>query len=217
MNETLKKELERIDQLSIEDKVKEINELKKGIKKISPFVKEPVDCVIWVKSDEVVANEYNPNHVAPPEMELLHTSIKEDGYTQPIVVYQHDGKYEVVDGFHRNRVGKEYKDINERIKGYLPVVVINEDVADKGQRIASTIRHNRARGKHQVEAMSDIVLDLRKRNWSNEKIAKKLGMDVDEVLRLAQITGLAEMFADKDFNEAWECDLEEEELINEDE
>lgn len=217
MNETLKKELERIDQLSIEDKVKEINELKKGIKKISPFVKEPVDCVIWVKSDEVVANEYNPNHVAPPEMELLHTSIKEDGYTQPIVVYQHDGKYEVVDGFHRNRVGKEYKDINERIKGYLPVVVINEDVADKGQRIASTIRHNRARGKHQVEAMSDIVLDLRKRNWSNEKIAKKLGMDADEVLRLAQITGLAEMFADKDFNEAWECDLEEEELINEDE
>lgn len=217
MNETLKKELERIDQLPVEDKVKEINELKKGIKKISPFVKEPVDCVIWVKSDEVVANEYNPNHVAPPEMELLHTSIKEDGYTQPIVVYQHDGKYEVVDGFHRNRVGKEYKDINERIKGYLPVVVINEDVADKGQRIASTIRHNRARGKHQVEAMSDIVLDLRKRNWSNEKIAKKLGMDADEVLRLAQITGLAEMFADKDFNEAWECDLEEEELINEDE
>lgn len=217
MNETLKKELERIYQLPIEDKVKEINELKKGIKKISPFVKEPVDCVIWVKSDEVVANEYNPNHVAPPEMELLHTSIKEDGYTQPIVVYQHDGKYEVVDGFHRNRVGKEYKDINERIKGYLPVVVINEDVADKGQRIASTIRHNRARGKHQVEAMSDIVLDLRKRNWSNEKIAKKLGMDADEVLRLAQITGLAEMFADKDFNEAWECDLEEEELINEDE
>lgn len=217
MNETLKKELERIDQLPIEDKVKEINELKKGIKKISPFVKEPVDCVIWVKSDEVVANEYNPNHVAPPEMELLHTSIKEDGYTQPIVVYQHDGKYEVVDGFHRNRVGKEYKDINERIKGYLPVVVINEDVADKGQRIASTIRHNRARGKHQVEAMSDIVLDLRKRNWSNEKIAKKLGMDADEVLRLAQITRLAEMFADKDFNEAWECDLEEEELINEDE
>lgn len=217
MNETLKKELERIEQLPIEDKVKEINELKKGIKKISPFTKEPVDCVIWVKSDEVVANEYNPNHVAPPEMELLHTSIKEDGYTQPIVVYQHDGKYEVVDGFHRNRVGKEYKDINERIKGYLPVVVINEDVADKGQRIASTIRHNRARGKHQVEAMSDIVLDLRKRNWSNEKIAKKLGMDADEVLRLAQITGLAEMFADKDFNEAWECDLEEEELINEDE
>lgn len=217
MNETLKKELERIDQLPIEDKVKEINELKKGIKKISPFVKEPVDCVIWVKSDEVVANEYNPNHVAPPEMELLHTSIKEDGYTQPIVVYQHDGKYEVVDGFHRNRVGKEYKDINERIKGYLPDVVINEDVADKGQRIASTIRHNRARGKHQVEAMSDIVLDLRKRNWSNEKIAKKLGMDADEVLRLAQITGLAEMFADKDFNEAWECDLEEEELINENE
>ena len=143
-------------------------------------------------------------------MELLHTSIQEDGYTQPIVVWQHDGIYEVVDGFHRNRVGKEYEDIKERIHGYLPVV-INNDREDKGDRIASTIRHNRARGKHKVEAMSDIVLDLKKRNWSDEKIARELGMDADEVLRLAQIQGLAEMFADREFSQAWECDYDEKE------
>ena len=139
-------------------------------------------------------------------MELLHTSIQEDGYTQPIVVWWNGENYEVVDGFHRNRVGKECKDINERIHNYLPVVVINDEVTDRGQRIASTIRHNRARGKHKVDAMSDIVLELKKRNWSNEKISKKLGMDADEVLRLSQISGIAEMFADKEFSEAWEID-----------
>lgn len=121
----------------------------------------------------------------------------------------------MVDGFHRNRVGKEYADIRERIHGYLPVVVINNDREDKGDRIASTIRHNRARGKHKVEAMSDIVLDLKKRNWSDAKIAKELGMDADEVLRLAQIQGLAEMFADREFSQAWECDYDEVEVIDE--
>lgn len=194
-------------------KIEKINELRRELKKISPFNHEPVDCVQWVKQDLVKANDYNPNSVAPPEMELLHTSIKEDGYTQPIVVYAHDGIYEVVDGFHRNRVGKECADIRERVKGYLPVVVINEDVSDKNQRIASTIRHNRARGKHQVQAMANIVLDLRRRNWSNEKIAKKLGMDADEVLRISQVTGLAELFKDREFSQAWTCDFDDDESI----
>jgi len=207
--------ISEIKKLELDEKVETINSLKMQLKKISPFSNEPVDCVQWVKQDLVKANDYNPNTVAPPEMELLHTSIQEDGYTQPIVVWQHDDHYEVVDGFHRNRVGKECEDIKERIKGYLPVVVINDDVTDKGQRIASTIRHNRARGKHQVQAMSDIVLELKKRNWSNEKISKKLGMDADEVLRLSQISGLAEMFSDKEFSEAWECDLEPIEVIDE--
>lgn len=205
--------------LSIEnpaERIEAINEIKQMLKEVSPFSSEPVECVQWVKSELVFANDYNPNSVAPPEMELLHTSIQEDGYTQPIVVWEHDGIYEVVDGFHRNRVGKEYADIRERIHGYLPVVVINNDREDKGDRIASTIRHNRARGKHKVEAMSDIVLDLKKRNWSDAKIAKELGMDADEVLRLAQIQGLAEMFADRDFSQAWESDYDEErgELID---
>lgn len=199
---------------SVEERVQAINEIKRILKEASPFRAEPVECVQWVKSDLVFANDYNPNSVAPPEMELLHTSIQEDGYTQPIVVWQHDGIYEVVDGFHRNRVGKEYADITERIHGYLPVVVINDDREDRGDRIASTIRHNRARGKHKVEAMSDIVLDLKKRNWSDAKIAKELGMDADEVLRLAQIQGLAEMFADREFSQAWECDYDDEERVN---
>lgn len=196
--------------LQLDEKVAVINELKEALKRVSPFVDEPVDCVQWVSEDLVIANDYNPNSVAPPEMELLHTSIQEDGYTQPIVVFFHDGIYEVVDGFHRNRVGKEYEDIRERIHGYLPVTVINDDRHDKADRIASTIRHNRARGKHQVEKMSDIVIDLKRRNWSDEKIARELGMDADEVLRLTQITGLAEMFADQDFSEAWEVDIDDE-------
>lgn len=210
MQDKIKLLMDEISELSLEEKINAMNALKLGLKKISPFTAEPVDCVQWVKQELVFANDYNPNSVAPPEMELLHTSIQEDGYTQPIVVWQHDGMYEVVDGFHRNRVGKEYPDIKERVHGYLPVVVINNDREDKGDRIASTIRHNRARGKHKVEAMSDIVLDLKKRNWSDSKIAKELGMDADEVLRLAQIQGLAEMFADREFSQAWECDYDEE-------
>lgn len=199
--------INEINALDLEEKVNIINELKQELKNISPFNNEPVECVQWVKQELVIANDYNPNTVAPPEMQLLHTSIQEDGYTQPIVVFAHDGIYEVVDGFHRNRVGKEYKDIQERIHGYLPVTIINDERHDKADRIASTIRHNRARGKHRVEAMSDIVIELKRRNWSDQKIGRELGMDPDEVLRLTQITGLAEMFADKDFSEAWEVDM----------
>lgn len=216
MTEEIKKLFENLEALDLADRVEAINDIKLMLKQISPFNGEPVECVQWVKAEAVIANDYNPNSVAPPEMELLHTSIQEDGYTQPIVVWKHDGIYEVVDGFHRNRVGKEYADIRERIHGYLPVVVINNDREDKGDRIASTIRHNRARGKHKVEAMSDIVLDLKKRNWSDAKIAKELGMDADEVLRLAQIQGLAEMFADREFSQAWECDYDEEQQFIDD-
>jgi len=207
MDNALREKLLEISGMELGEKVIAINEVKALLKEISPFTAEPVECVQWVKADQVIANDYNPNSVAPPEMELLHVSIQEDGYTQPIVVWQHDGIYEVVDGFHRNRVGKEYQDIADRIHGYLPVVVINNDREEKGDRIASTIRHNRARGKHRVEAMSDIVVELKRRNWSDAKIARELGMDADEVLRLSQITGLAEMFADKEFSTAWEVDI----------
>lgn len=191
----------------IDQRVTAINSLREIIHHCSPFNSEPVDYVEWVKSDTVQANDYNPNSVAPPEMELLRISINNDGYTQPIVAWAHDGIKEVVDGFHRNRVGKEYADIKDRILGYLPVVSIKSQCTDRNDRIASTIRHNRARGKHKVEAMSDIVVELKRRNWSDEKIARELGMDSDEVLRLTQITGLAEMFADKEFSEAWTADL----------
>jgi ParB-like chromosome segregation protein Spo0J len=199
--------LDEINKLSLEDKVDFINQLKTDLHEISPFKNEPVDCVLWVKADEVIANDYNPNSVAPPEMELLRHSISSDGYTQPIVTWNSDNSFEVIDGFHRNRVGKECKDVRERIYGYLPVVVANQDRIEKGDRIAATIRHNRARGKHKIDSMSDIVVDLKRRNWSPKKIGKELGMDADEVLRLAQISGLAEMFADREFSEAWEADL----------
>jgi ParB-like chromosome segregation protein Spo0J len=194
-----------IESESVEEKIDFTNEVKLILHKVSPLKKEPVDCVLWVKGDTILANDYNPNKVAPPEMELLKLSIMEDGYTQPIVTFQEETHREVIDGFHRNRVGKEVGMIAKRIYGYLPVVTINMDRSDKADRIASTIRHNRARGKHAIDGMTDIVVDLKRRNWSDQKIAKELGMDADEILRLAQISGLAEMFTDKEFSQAWEA------------
>ena len=181
-----------------------INELREIIHEFSPFKNEPVDFVKWVKSETVVQNDYNPNKVAPPEMELLEVSIINDGYTQPIVTFPNADKIEVVDGFHRSRVGKESKLVNQRIKGFLPTVIIRKEQSDKNDRIASTIRHNRARGKHQIDAMSEIVIELKNRNWTNERIAKNLGMDAEEVLRLCQISGLEHLFSDNDFRKAWE-------------
>lgn len=208
--EEIKGTIDKIKGMHNEEKIEAINQIKLKLHEISPFKDEPVDCVLWVKNSTVGANDYNPNSVAPPEMELLRHSISCDGYTQPIVTFSKtEEQREVVDGFHRNRVGKECEDIRERVLGYLPVVTIKEDREDKGDRMASTIRHNRARGKHKVEAMSEIILDLKKRNWKNEKIAKELGMDADEVLRLSQISGLAEMFSDRDFSQAWEISEEE--------
>lgn len=194
------------DDGQLTEQVELINGLRRIIHEASPFAGEPVDLVEWVPADSVTANDYNPNAVAPPEMELLRLSILADGYTQPIVAADEKGTRVVVDGFHRNRVGKEYEDVRHRIHGYLPVVQINPDRTDRGDRIASTIRHNRARGKHLVSAMSDIVIELKRRNWSNDKIGRELGMDPDEVLRLCQITGLAELFADDDFSASWDVD-----------
>lgn len=186
------------------------NQIGRVIHDLSPHASEPVGCVLWVPREQVVANDYNPNTVAQPEMELLEHSITEDGYTQPIVVWQRDdGVYEVVDGFHRHRVGGESPVVAERLAGYLPVTVVNTSRTKRGDRIAATIRHNRARGKHRIDSMAEIVLELKRRNWSDKKIGKELGMDPDEVLRLAQITGVAEMFADHEFSEAWEAEIVE--------
>lgn len=160
----------------------------------------------WVKNPLVHANDYNPNSVAPPEMELLRHSISSDGYTQPIVSMPVDGTYEVIDGFHRHRVGKECEDIQSRVHGYLPVVQIRASQVDRNDRMEATIRHNRARGEHRVDSMSEIVIELKRRFWSDEKIAKELGMEPDEVLRLTQVTGLAGLFTDREFSEAWEAD-----------
>jgi ParB-like chromosome segregation protein Spo0J len=202
--EQIKKELDSIESLS--DKIEYINNLRYGIHLLSPFKEEPIDYVKWVVNENVVANDYNPNKVAPPEMELLEVSIMNDGYTQPIVTWdnQEKEKIEVIDGFHRSRVGKESKIVKKRVLGFLPVVNIRKQQSGKNDRIASTIRHNRARGKHQVDAMSEIVLELKNRNWSNKRISHQLGMDEEEVLRLCQVSGLDFIFSDSDFSKAWE-------------
>lgn len=197
--EMIEKEFDKLS--SIDEKVEFLNAIRGKTAELSPF-DEPVDYVRWVKAEKVQANEYNPNKVASPEMKLLYKSIKLDGYTQPIVVYKlENGNYEVVDGFHRNRVGKEYQDINERIHGYLPVVVIDKSL---DERMGSTIRHNRARGTHQIRGMSDIVVELTREGWSEEEICEKLGMELDEVIRLKQISGLKEAFANHEFSKSWE-------------
>jgi len=209
----LKQLLEELAQKPLDEQVQTMNLMRKLIHDSGPFKHEPVDYVKWVRNDELKANDYNPNRVAPPEMELLKVSILNDGYTQPIVSWPKDAGYEVVDGFHRNRVGKECEEVREKVKGYLPITVINAEREDRGDRIASTIRHNRARGKHVVEGMSDIVLELKNRNWKNERIARELGMELDEILRLCQITGLEGLFSDQDFSKSW--DIEDAEIVDE--
>ena len=162
----------------------------------------PVSSVVWVRIEDVQFNAWNPNTVASVEMDLLYESMRIDGITQPIVVYKlPDGKYEVVDGAHRTMTVRDREDIRGRTGGYLPVVVID---APPDERMGSTIRHNRARGTHQIKAMSDIVVDLVRAGWDDAKISKLIGMDEDEVLRMRQISGLREMFANHEFSKSWE-------------
>lgn len=169
----------------------------------------PVYGIRAVPIEKIRANEYNPNRVAPPEMKLLYDSIKADGYTMPIVCYYNaeDDMYEIVDGFHRYTVMLKHKDIFEREHGCLPVSVIDKPI---DERMASTIRHNRARGTHDVDLMSNIVAELHKLGRSDAWLAKHLGMDLDEIVRLKQITGLAELFKNNDFSQSWEPGTTEE-------
>lgn len=198
--ENIRKELQKASELEVTEKIEFLNEVKQLLKTVSPF-HDPVDIVQWIPSELVIANEYNPNRVAPPEMQLLKVSIEQDGYTQPIVAYKEDGHYTIVDGFHRNRVGKEYPEITQRIHGHLPIVVIDKPLED---RMASTIRHNRARGTHAIAPMSKVVEELYFLGWSDKKIAEQLGMEKDEVLRLKQFTGLGNLFKNREFSKAWQ-------------
>lgn len=162
-------------------------------------MKSPVWNIRGIPVEQIDANSYNPNHVAPPEMRLLYESIKEDGYTMPVVVYQKpDGRYEIVDGYHRYTVMLTHKDIYEREGGLLPCSVIDKDISN---RMASTIRHNRARGSHSVELMMNIVGELKKAGMSDQWIMKEIGMDADELLRYKQLSGIAELFKDREFTQ----------------
>lgn len=168
-------------------------------------MKSPVYDIKAIPVEKIQANSYNPNSVAPPEMKLLYESIKQDGYTMPIVCYylEDEDRYEIVDGFHRYRTMLEHKDIYEREDGKLPVSIIDKPIEN---RMASTIRHNRARGTHSIELMTNIVAELVDSGMSDEWIAKNLGMDWDEILRLKQISGLASLFTNQEFTQAWEVD-----------
>jgi len=165
-------------------------------------MKSPVYNVLSIPIEKIRANSYNPNSVAPPEMELLELSIWEDGYTMPVVCYylKDQDIYEIVDGYHRYTILKTSKRIFEREDGKLPVVVIDKD---ESNRMASTIRHNRARGSHSIDLMSNIVAELTQAGMSDAWILKHVGMDKDELLRLKQITGIADLFRDKEFSEAY--------------
>ena len=186
--------------------VQAINEVKIELNKISPMKNHPIDMVLWIPIDDVRKNEYNPNSVAPTELKLLETSIVEDGYTQPIVTWVNESGREIVDGFHRSKVARLSQKVADTLLGFVPVTTVRNTQTDKSNRMASTIRHNRARGTHSVDAMSEIVLELKARNWKTQRICKELGMEEDEVLRLCQITGLSGLFSDAEFSVAWESD-----------
>ncbi|HBT4791429.1 TPA: ParB-like nuclease domain-containing protein [Klebsiella quasipneumoniae subsp. similipneumoniae] len=191
------------EQKTLHHKIQAINEIRTLIHQLSPFSSEPVDCVLWVKAENVEANDYNPNVMAGVERKLLERSIEKDGFTQPVVTACQKGRYLVVDGFHRQLTGKTSPTIRERLHGYLPVTHISTTQQGLRDRIAATVRHNRARGKHQITGMSDIVRDLCRLGWNETQIGTELGMAPDEVLRLKQITGLAELFTEEEFSEAW--------------
>ncbi len=201
IKEEIKVYLRSIEQVELKTKV--INELRIAIHDESPFKNEPVDCVLWVPANKVTANNYNPNVMASTEKKLLERSINKDGYTQPVVAAKFGENYLVVDGYHRHLVGKSNSILQKRLHGYLPVTKVAISRHGQKDRIAATIRHNRARGKHQVIAMSEIVRDLFRLGWNDKQIGKELGMDADEVLRLKQISGLTELFEDDQYSQAW--------------
>jgi len=191
------------DNCTIDEKVRIYNDLTQQLYDWLGF-SHPVLNIKLVKVDEVEGNDYNPNKVAPPEMQLLRLSIQKDGLTMPVVVADQDKKkkpYVVVDGFHRTTVVKQNKVVRDSLEGFLPVSKLNKSIEE---RITSTVRHNMARGTHQVELSAKLVAMLKKHNWTNARIGMELGMDADEVLRLKQITGLAELFKDKEFSKSWE-------------
>lgn len=207
--ETVLSSLENyLTKLNDEQKIEAINKIKRCLHQISPFKKEAVDCVLWIKQNQVIANNYNPNIMSPTEKKLLETSLIKDGYTQPVVVLPtqqnkaDQPQWQVVDGYHRYLLSRK-NTLKKRINGYLPVTVLDVQNHTMPDQMAATIRHNRARGQHQVTAMSDIVRDLSRLGWSDKRIGDELGMSQDEVLRLKQISGLAELFSEHDFSEAW--------------
>jgi len=200
--ENLKKTIINEYKLS-NNKTEFLNELRRFIHDELSEIKQPIDFVRWIPVEKVCPNDYNPNSVAKVEMGLLYKSIKHDGYTQPVVTIYDDEKdmYVIVDGFHRYYTCKTNKDIYDRNKGYLPCVVIEKDI---NERMAATVRHNRARGEHSVSGMGNMVFEMLSNGWTDDEICNHLGMEPEEILKLKHITGFSKLFADKEFNKSWQ-------------
>ena len=188
---------------SSSDKMAFLNDLNEFIHREISEVKQPINFVRWIPVEKVSPNDYNPNSVAKIEMGLLYKSIKHDGYTQPIVtIYDEESdKYVIVDGFHRYFTCKTNKDIYERNKGYLPCVVIEKDI---NERMAATVRHNRARGEHSVAGMGNMVFEMLENGWSETEICNHLGMEPEEILKLKHITGFSKLFENVEYKKSWE-------------
>tara|TARA_Y100000389_G_C17452356_1_gene515722 strand:- start:449 stop:1105 length:657 start_codon:yes stop_codon:yes gene_type:complete len=192
---------DHLESLSTQEKIEYIEALKDDLHSMSP-IQQPVDRVMWVDIEKVQANDYNPNSVAGAEMKLLYTSIKHDGYTQPIVtIYDEElDKYVIVDGFHRYFTCKSNKDISDRNYGRLPIVVIEKDI---NERMAATVRHNRARGSHSVDGMASMVFSMLEQGWKDADICNHLGMEPEELLRLKHITGFSKLFENTEYKKEW--------------
>ena len=189
---------------SVPERLALINAARALLHAASPLAAHPVDLVRWVHHSEVQANDYNPNSVAGNEMRLLHMSIAHDGYTQPIVVIFDPalGKYVLVDGFHRYSTLKQNPDIQAATcGGYLPAVVLDKPIND---RMASTVRHNRARGKHSIKGMANIIFEMLDNGWDDAAICGELGMEADELVRLKHVTGFSKLFENVSYRQAWE-------------
>lgn len=202
VNEALRLIEDSIFNLGKQDALTVIEAIRDHLHSISPLNEQPVDRIRWVDVDSVSPNDYNPNSVAKSEMSLLYTSIKHDGYTQPVVTIWDEelGKYVIIDGFHRYFTCKNNEDIKSRNLGRLPIVVLEKDIND---RMASTVRHNRARGKHSVDGMSNMVFMMLDNGWSDSEICNHLGMQPDELLRLKHITGFSKLFEDAEYSKTW--------------
>ena len=199
--------LNQIDALDGHSRLEAIEEVREALHNISPVCSQPVDRIRWVPVEDVEPNDYNPNSVAKIEMVLLYTSILHDGYTQPVVtIYDADReKYVIVDGFHRYFTCRNNPDIRDRNMGYLPIVVLDKPIND---RMASTVRHNRARGKHSIDGMSNMVFQMSENGWSEAEICGELGMEAEEVLRLKHITGFSKLFENAEYKKAWESKVQ---------
>jgi len=214
MTELIRKKVEELCKLiddikDVDERIDILNEVRKQIHQVSPLRHHPVDFVEWVKSEQVEANDYNPNHVAPPEEKLLLKSVSEDGYTMSIVTSKEEELRRIIDGFHRRKIERTNKKISISTFGRVPVTTIRPGKDGLADRIASTIRHNRARGEHAIDGMVDIVKILKRDcDMSDDWIVKNIGMDPDELLRLSQLSGLAELFKTKQFSSSWESGSE---------